>query len=54
MTCRENDVQPHREEEIHNQNGKRPVYYRFRCRPADAYRALTRSETFVATDEHNQ
>src|SRR5262249_26068910 len=23
MTCRKNDVQPHREEEIHNQNRKR-------------------------------
>ena len=54
MTRRENDVQPHREEEIHNQNGKRRVHDSFRCRPTDADRAFARSETFVTTDEDNQ
>src|SRR5262249_20339858 len=40
MACRENDVQPHREEEVHDQNRKRGVHDSFRCRPADTDRAL--------------
>ena len=54
MTCRENDVQRHREEEIHDQNRKGRVHDGFGRSPTDAYRALTRGEAFVATYEDNQ
>src|SRR5262245_12687553 len=54
MASGENDVQPHREEEIYNQNRKRRVHHSFSGGPADADRSLARGQTFVATDEDNQ
>ena len=54
VTCRENDVQPHGEKEIYNQDSKRRIHDSFGCSPADADCALARGETFVATNENNQ
>ena len=54
LSCRENDVQSHRQKEINNQNRERGVYDRFGGCPSDANSTFARGQAFVATDENNQ
>src|SRR6266513_3258757 len=51
---RVDDVEHHGKEKIANQNSQRRVHDSFSCRAADAHRAFTCGQTFLATDEHDE
>src|SRR4029453_4358190 len=54
LSCRENDVQSHRQKEINNQNRERGVHDCFGRCSSDANGAFACGQPFVATDENNQ